>query len=109
MFDWLKVFPEVFKGMIEGLKELQRMAGGYIRGQIVFWSSFILGCVLILAILAWASNPIYESLSEVLSHFNISAMQIDINIPSSTLLNLALGILLSIIYLVVLVGFSAIR
>lgn len=108
MFDWLKVFPYVFKEMIGGLKELQQMAGGRKRGQFVYWSLFIIFLVALVLAVTWATKPAYESLSSVLNHFNVDINDVDVNIPSSIFPNLLLALLLSILYLVVLAGFGAI-
>jgi hypothetical protein len=64
------------------------MAGGKIRGQIVFWVCFLLIIVILFLGAGILLNPTYESISSVLSHFNIHITQIDLDIPSTIWVNL---------------------
>lgn len=106
MLDWLKVIPFVFREMIKGLRELQEMAGGYKRGQVVFWALFLVGSSILLVILAIAIEPAYSSLASVLSHFNINLYQVNVDIPSSIFLNLGLSLFMALISMIVLIGIA---
>lgn len=107
MFDWLKVFPYVFRETIKGIRELQDMSGGRRRGQFVFWSVFLTGLVIVLLLIMWFVPHAYEQLSQFLSHFNISISHVEVNIPSSLPLNLLITVLLVIAYMAVLFGIVA--
>ena len=104
LLQWI---PNFFKGMVEVLKELQQMAGGGIRGQLVFWVSFILGVLLFLTVLALAFNPAYESVSATLSHFNVDISYIEVNVPMGIFANTLLALFVTIISLIFLVGICA--
>lgn len=52
------------RALTELLREIQKMAGGRIRGQIVFWVVFII-------FVALAANPAYTSVSDVMSKLGL--------------------------------------
>jgi hypothetical protein len=104
MTNLLQWIPNFFKGMIEVLKEFQKMAGGGKRGQIVFWVFFVIAVAFALLFVAWAVRPAYDSVSSTLSHFNIHLTKVNVNIPSSFFTNLGVSLLITIISLVFLSG-----
>jgi hypothetical protein len=107
MKDFLQWIPNFLKGMLEVLAKAQQMAGGRIRGHVVFWTMLILFFVFAALFLMWWSPSVYNNFSEFLSHFNIKIEQVNINIPSSLIPNLLLSFLLSIITLIFMISFGA--
>lgn len=59
------------KGVLEVLAKAQEMAGGKIRGHIVFWTMFILVVLFAVFFLMWWSQSAYENFIGFLSHFKI--------------------------------------
>ena len=85
---------DIIKAITELLREVGKMAGGRVRGQIAFWVVFAL-------IVALCIKPAYESISSVLGYLHIT-------IPpwflSNFLVSLGLG-LVSVIFLAA-IGFG---
>lgn len=99
--------PNAFKEMLEVVKEAQKMAGGGWKGQVVFWTGFIVFLIASVYFLLWASKPAYDNISETMSHFNIDIRQVNISIPSSLFQNLPLALLLALLEMAILVGVGA--
>lgn len=98
--NW-QIIPNLIRETVKGMRELQDMAGGRIRGQIVFWVCFVLAVVVVLTVIALCVRPAYEGISSVISSLNII-------IPGSLVSNffLSLGIaVLSVVFLAA-IGFG---
>lgn len=108
MKDILQWIPNFFKGMVEVLKELQKMAGGGRRGQIVFWVFFIIAVALALLFIGWAIKPAYDNMAVFFGYFNIHIKHINITVSSSLFPNLLLSLLLTLISVVFMIGFAGI-
>jgi hypothetical protein len=81
---------DIIRAITELLRTVGEMAGGRIRGQIAFWVVFT-------AIVTLCVKPSYESISYVLRQLGVA-----IELPT-----LLLAIAMSIISVIMLVGFGA--
>lgn len=96
-----QIIPNLFKEMVKGIRELQDMAGGRIRGQIVFWVCFVVGVVVVLTVVALCVKPAYEGVSSVIGSLGIV-------VPGSLVSNffISLGIAILSVLLLVGIGFG---
>ena len=83
------------------------MARGKIRGQIVFWVSFVIAVLLAVEFISWSMEPTYNNLAQFVSHFNIDIRDVGLSIPSSLFPNLLYALLVTIISLNILICFRA--
>ncbi|RJQ39169.1 MAG: hypothetical protein C4555_03845 [Dehalococcoidia bacterium] len=56
----MKELVEVIRALTDLIEKVQKMAGGKVRGQLVFWVFFVL-------LVFWAIRPAYEGASFILS------------------------------------------
>lgn len=108
MKDILQWIPNFLKGMLDVLERVQNMAGGKIRGHIIFWILIALFILFAILFLMWWSNSAYESFCTFLGHFNIHIQEVEVEIPSSLFSRILLSLIIVVAEVIFMIGLAGV-